>query len=423
MRGYKDNMISVIMPLYNEEKYLGYAIESVKNQLYKDWELIIIDDASTDGSLEIARGYASEDKRIKVISLNKNMGCCNALNVGIEASKGDYICWLSSDDEYMENMMSDCMEYFNDDIGAVIGRHRFYYQSTGREAQYTFDESFLENDADKRVEPYKTLFLCGNAFNACAVLMRREAVLKAGKFSLMHNYAGDYDFMMRMCAYSNVICVDKEFVKSRVHSEQVTFSQKNEIDAIKVFEEMLYNERERRLLLEKAHLVDCRKIIILAIKNRIKKYSTLKMEQEKNICETLLNECSTHIPELKQADEYCGLIKDDINKGDYEGALTRLNSMPVEIRDYADDELIGIFSAYIFLSYGERELEKQALESVYKANPLNYECNYLLAEYYAAEGEKIEAMQYYVNALRNSSVEDYDFIFKQFKKYINTIGD
>ena len=416
-------MISVIMPLYNEEKYLGYAIESVKRQLYKDWELIIVNDASTDSSLSIAKSYADEDSRINVINLEKNMGCCNALNVGIDAARGDYICWLSSDDEYFENMMSDCMEDFQDGVDAVVGRHRFYYQNTGMEEEFYFDKSFFEPDINKRNKPYITLFFAGNAFNACSVLMRREAVLRAGKFSLKHNYAGDYDFMMRLCAYSNVIFIDKELTKSRVHDEQVTAERKNEMDVVQIVSEMLHDDRERRCLLEKAHLVDCRKMIFLAIENRIKLCTEFGMDKEKKAYEKVLDECVETIPVLKRADEYCKEIKDELDRQDYETASKKIIGMPPALRNFVDEELIGIFWAYIFLGRGDEVNEKKALDAVYESNPLNYECNYLLAGYYASKGEQIDAMEHFVKALRNSSKEDYDFIFSQFKDYINIIGE
>lgn len=418
-------MISVIMPVYNEEKYLGCAIDSVKKQSYQDWELIIVNDASKDNSLKIAQRYAIEDKRIKIIDLKENGGCCNALNIGISVAKGEFIGWLSSDDEYFDNMMRESMQVFNNNkmVDAVIGRHRFFYQDTGVEEEYRFDDSFFEENEEKRVQPYSTLFFYGNAFNACSVIMRKEAVTRAGEFSKMHDYAGDYDFMMRMCAFSNVICIDKEFVKSRVHSEQVSNEKKNEKDAILVFKEMLYNVDERTNLLNKAKLKDGRKAIYFAIQNRVKKYKSLGMQEEMLLCKEMLDSYMECDCRFKKADDYCDIIRNAINQGDYEIALEKLRSMPEEVCDYGDDELIGIFSAYILFYYGDFEQGKKILDSIYNINDSNYECNYLLAEYYAKKGMQIKAMEYYVNALKYCTEEDYRFIFNQFKKYINRIGE
>lgn len=418
-------MISVIMPVYNEEKYLGDAIDSVKKQTYRDWELIIINDASSDNSLKIAQRYAKEDVRIKIIDLKENGGCCNALNVGIENAKGNFIGWLSSDDEYFDTMLNDCMQVFSYEksVDAVIGRHRFLYQDTGEEREYRFDETYLEPNAERRVQPYSDLFFFGNAFNACSVIMKRDAVLRTGKFSNLHNYAGDYEFMMRMCAFSKVVCIDKEFVKSRVHSEQVTNEQKNEMDAIMVFKEMLYDVNERTNLLKKAQQKDGRQAICFAIENRIKRYEAMKMENEIQLCKEIFAHYKECDYRFEEAENYCNIIRDAIKNESYDKALELLRSMPESVRNYGDEELIGIFSAYVLLYYGEDKQAKKMLDSIYNVNALNYECNYLLAEYYAKNKMSIEAMQHYVDALKNSTKEDYNFILGQFKKYINMIGD
>lgn len=94
----KDELISIIMPVYNSEKYLERAIESIINQTYTNWELICINDASTDGSLEILKKYINE--KIKVKSLDKNSGTAIARNEALKMAQGRYITYLDSDDYY-----------------------------------------------------------------------------------------------------------------------------------------------------------------------------------------------------------------------------------------------------------------------------------------------------------------------------------
>ena len=96
-------MISVIIPIYNVEKYLTKCIESVINQTYKNLEIILVNDGSTDNSKEIIDKYSSIDSRIKVIN-KKNGGLSDARNVGIELAKGEYITFLDSDDWIELNM-------------------------------------------------------------------------------------------------------------------------------------------------------------------------------------------------------------------------------------------------------------------------------------------------------------------------------
>lgn len=91
-------LVSVIMPAYNCEKYIGEAIVSVLSQSYTHIELIIIDDNSTDNTVEVASRYASDDKRIQILKNSENMGVANTRNRGIQQAKGQYIALIDSDD-------------------------------------------------------------------------------------------------------------------------------------------------------------------------------------------------------------------------------------------------------------------------------------------------------------------------------------
>lgn len=93
----KQPLISVIIPIYNAEKTLERTLKSVLNQTYKNVEVLMIDDLSSDKSKEVASPY-TKDKRFKLISLDSNSGVANARNFGIDSSNGEYICFLDSDD-------------------------------------------------------------------------------------------------------------------------------------------------------------------------------------------------------------------------------------------------------------------------------------------------------------------------------------
>ena len=96
--------VSVIIPTYNSEKYIKECINSVINQTYKNLEIIVIDDKSTDKTLEVIKTI--KDKRIKVITLSKNKGVSNARNIGIKKSTGDYISFIDSDDYWIKEKIS-----------------------------------------------------------------------------------------------------------------------------------------------------------------------------------------------------------------------------------------------------------------------------------------------------------------------------
>ncbi len=111
--------ISVIMPAYNAAQFISEAVNSVLNQTFQKWELIIIADAPTDKTLQIAKEYGKKDKRIKVISLSKNQGPAHARNTGMKRAKGRYIANLDADDtaaptrlEVEYNFLEDNKEFF-----------------------------------------------------------------------------------------------------------------------------------------------------------------------------------------------------------------------------------------------------------------------------------------------------------------------
>tara|TARA_Y100000389_G_C17466886_1_gene526472 strand:+ start:1880 stop:3307 length:1428 start_codon:yes stop_codon:yes gene_type:complete len=92
-------LISVVMPTFNSRKYIKYSIQSVLSQSYKNLELIVVDDCSTDNTIKIIRKFKKKDKRVKIFKTNKNSGVASvARNIGIKKAKGDYYAFLDSDD-------------------------------------------------------------------------------------------------------------------------------------------------------------------------------------------------------------------------------------------------------------------------------------------------------------------------------------
>lgn len=119
--------VSVIIPVYNVEAYLKRCLDSVCNQTLKDIEIILIDDCSTDGSLEILKDYASKDERIKLITLTKNQGVSIARNKGLEIAKGEYIGFVDSDDtldlNFYEELYKKAKEKDADIVKCEIVQH------------------------------------------------------------------------------------------------------------------------------------------------------------------------------------------------------------------------------------------------------------------------------------------------------------
>lgn len=125
-------MISVVIPVYNVEKYLKTCIESVIAQTYRDIEIILVDDCGSDGSAAIMEEYWSVDPRIQIIKREKNGGLSAARNSGIDVAKGEYIYLLDADDaihpKTLEIMLSVMSE--NEDLSVTVASHQCFYDDS-----------------------------------------------------------------------------------------------------------------------------------------------------------------------------------------------------------------------------------------------------------------------------------------------------
>lgn len=120
----KNKLVSIIMPAYNSENYVSEAIESVCKQSYKNWELLIVNDGSTDQTSNILNDYAQKDSRIKVFHRN-NQGVSAARNYALDQISGEYVTFIDSDDAYHRDRLQKMLQIFeeHDDVQIVFARH------------------------------------------------------------------------------------------------------------------------------------------------------------------------------------------------------------------------------------------------------------------------------------------------------------
>ena len=144
--------VSVIIPVYNTEKFLRKCLDSVCNQTLQDIEIICINDCSTDGSLEILREYAGKDNRIKLIELLENCGAAKARNIGIDIAEGEYLGFVDSDDfidlDFYKKLYGKAKET---DADAVKGKLYLYDINTNKvylEAWIDINDSVKKNKAN-----------------------------------------------------------------------------------------------------------------------------------------------------------------------------------------------------------------------------------------------------------------------------------
>ncbi|MBT8295755.1 MAG: glycosyltransferase, partial [Gramella sp.] len=108
-------LVSVIMPAYNSEVFISEAIASVRSQIYSNWELLIIDDASTDATKEIILEFSQNDERIKILENASNRGTHYARNKGIVAAQGDLIAFLDADDLWKPEKLQKQVKFLREE--------------------------------------------------------------------------------------------------------------------------------------------------------------------------------------------------------------------------------------------------------------------------------------------------------------------
>ena len=111
--------VSVIMPVYNSVDYLEKSVESVLYQSHESLELILVDDGSTDGSVDIIRALAQKDSRVKTVLLQSNRGSAGARNIGIDQAKGRYIAFLDSDDSWLPGKLTTQLSFMKENNAPV----------------------------------------------------------------------------------------------------------------------------------------------------------------------------------------------------------------------------------------------------------------------------------------------------------------
>lgn len=126
------DLVSIIMPAYNCEKYVVEAIESVLKQTYSNFELIVIDDGSKDSTLKIINDYAEKDTRVKALQNEKNSGVSATRNRGISIAKGNWIAFLDSDDIWTEEKLEKQMNYANINNADFIFTGSSYIDEEGK---------------------------------------------------------------------------------------------------------------------------------------------------------------------------------------------------------------------------------------------------------------------------------------------------
>ncbi|MCD9575265.1 glycosyltransferase family 2 protein [Flavobacterium soyae] len=192
-----NNLVSIIMPAYNVAKYIQASIDTVLNQTYTNWELIIVDDGSIDDTAKICKKYLDTDNRIKYIYQN-NAKQAKARNNGIQIAKGDIIAFLDADDLWLPNKLELSLSHFDLNIYDLIFTDSYY---SGQE-QIDVSDLTLEKMRVQNGEYFGPTSICDflkmNKIPILTVLVKKAVLEKVGSFDEKCVPAEDYDLWLRL---------------------------------------------------------------------------------------------------------------------------------------------------------------------------------------------------------------------------------
>lgn len=209
-----NSVVSVIIPVYNGEKYLTEALESVLAQTYTNYEIIAVDDGSTDGSSTILAGYAD---RIKVIR-QENRDVCAARNTGVRAAQGDYIAFLDQDDLWLPQKLAQQLRVFSAHPDAdVVFTNLIKFTDAGGQRVARDKHRRCMKLTDENT--FKMLAL-KNLLMPSAVMARKTSLIKAGLFDESFKTCGDYQLWLRMAGQRMKFrYIPKPLTKYRHHAQ------------------------------------------------------------------------------------------------------------------------------------------------------------------------------------------------------------
>ena len=211
-----EKLISIVLPTYNGSKCIKNSIESVLNQTYTNFELIIVNDASTDNTLDIINDYAKKDNRIKIINNDVNKKLPASLNVGFREAKGEYLTWTSDDNKYHKDALYIMADELNDNPNIDM----VYANFNRIKIDGTFIEEVKFEDPDK-LKYY-------NVIGAC-FLYRNSMKEKIGEYDEELFLAEDYEYWIRVYLNGNIKHIDKTLYDYSMHEKSLTSTRVKEV--------------------------------------------------------------------------------------------------------------------------------------------------------------------------------------------------
>lgn len=212
-------MISVIMPAYNGERYIGEAIESILNQTFRELELIVVDDGSNDSTVEIVQGYVDRDNRVRLLQ-NEHGGACKARNTAIEAARYPWIAAMDADDVALPERLSIQYAHAQDEPDVVVwGSYMMRMDANGDDLK-PFDDGPTSKDAFYQLDLTQEII---SLYNPTALFKRDVALAVGGYDPNPLLVAGqDSELWDRMADHGPIVVIPQILLRYRMHGSSIS---------------------------------------------------------------------------------------------------------------------------------------------------------------------------------------------------------
>lgn len=214
--------VSVLMPAYNAGKYIAESIGGILKQTFQDFELIIIDDCSSDNTWNIMQEYAKKDNRIIIFKNEKNLGIAGNRNRGVSLAKGEYVMWQDADDISVPERIGWQADYLdkNPEVG-IVGGFLELFNDNG----IIGVRKYFERDGDLR----KIIFRYSPVAQPAAMI-RRKCLDEVGEYDLKYPPAEDLDMSFRIGKNYKFANIQGIVLKYREHPNSATFTRLKKIE-------------------------------------------------------------------------------------------------------------------------------------------------------------------------------------------------
>ena len=252
--------VSVCIPVYNGENYLEECLNSVLNQTFKNFEVIIVDDQSSDASFEIGRKYGGIDNRLRVFQNDRNLGLVNNWNRCIELSHGEWIKFVFQDDLIELNCLEKMIKVAMLERGMVVCRRRIVFDNVGFKTRKTFKkysrrmsiDAVFQGASDISPNDFCNAVIDNLGYNfigePTAVMMHRSAFEKIGRFNPRFIQLCDFEFFSRIGCNLGLRYIPETLATFRVHPKAMSLISRDtqklrmeSCDLLLLYHEFVYN--------------------------------------------------------------------------------------------------------------------------------------------------------------------------------------